>query len=207
MIRVTPKSEPSDFNTQVRVPGVEFLLTCPNPTTKQWASRSYWRRILKKLHSDFSGICSYSCHWIPYDTGADTVEHFKPKNLHPRDAYEWANYRLVCQTLNSRKRIDENIVDPFVVTNGWFVIEFPSLIVKPGEGLNSTIRAQVVHTCKKLKLNDEETCILARFEWVREFCAENVNFAHLEKRAPFLAMELARQGYNSPAALRVIMKL
>lgn len=207
MINVTLKPEPKDFDKLVRTPGQKFLATCPNPTQKQWATRSYWRKILKSLHSEYAGICSYSCHWMPFDTGADTVEHFRPKTTYPKEAYEWTNYRLVCQLLNARKRDDETVLDPFKVQNNWFTIEFPSLLVKPANDLKKTLRDQVEHTCEILGLNDDDTCFASRMSWVTEFCLGNINFAHLQKRAPFLAAEMTRQGYNTIAALKVVMKL
>src|SRR5687768_8864587 len=103
MIRVTAQREPSEFNFLVHEPIRKFLTRYPKPTSKQFSSHCYWKRILAALHSAYSGICAYSCHWIPYDTGADTVEHFRSKNKYPNDAYKWINYRLVCSTLNGRK--------------------------------------------------------------------------------------------------------
>src|ERR1700722_20351165 len=96
MIRVIAQPEPQVFDEEVRRPGRRFLRKNPNPTSKEFASHSYWRSILSLLHEAYDGICAYSCHWIPYDTGADTVEHFQSKSNYPRRAYEWVNYRLVC---------------------------------------------------------------------------------------------------------------
>jgi hypothetical protein len=125
--------------------------------------------VLEKLHTEYNGICGYSCHWIPFDTGADTVEHFKPKSKHPADAYEWANYRLVCQLLNSRKRVDEDILDPFQIHTGWFVIEFPTLMVKAAPGLKKDLRDRIIATRDVLGLNDESTCMAMRQEFVKGY--------------------------------------
>ena len=128
MIHVDPQPEPPTFDQLVRQPGRKFLKSCPNPKGNQW--RAYWRKIARDLHTAYSGICAYSCHFIQYDTGWRTVEHFKPKDDYKSDAYEWGNYRLVCGVLNGRKGKGE-VLDPFRVHNGWFIMDFPSLLVKP----------------------------------------------------------------------------
>jgi hypothetical protein len=193
VIRVQEQPAPAEFISQVRTPGRRFLRQHRRPTRKQWESHAYWRRILENLHDAYRGICAYSCHWIPYDTGADTVEHFQPKSAHPNRAYDWSNYRLVCSTLNGRKQTDENVLDPFAITNGWFVLEFPSLLIKPATGLPAVRRAEVLHTRDTLGLNDEGTCLKARARYVKNYCLGNITFAFLREEAPFIAMEITRQ--------------
>ncbi len=194
MIRVVPQSPPDDFETLVRQPGQEFLSQIPNPTSKQLSNRPYWRRVGGALHAAYGGICAYSCHWIPYDTGAETVEHFKPKTKYPQRAYEWANYRLVCSTLNGRKGDHEDVLDPFKIQDSWFVLEFPSLLVKPGPDLDAEIRAKVIATRKRLKLNDDESCVKARMRYVRDYCQGRITFDFLRDDAPFIARQIEQQG-------------
>ncbi len=194
MMRVQPRPEPNDFARLVRNPGRRFLRITPRPSTAQWQTHSYWRRILSDLHDAYSGICAYSCHWIPYDTGADTVEHFLPKRNYPDRAYEWSNYRLVCATLNGRKRDSENVIDPFVIENEWFVLDFPSLIVKLGPGVPDDLAQAARNTIDLLGLNDEGTCLKSRLKWVEWYCLDEIPFAHLQRCAPFIAFELERQG-------------
>src|ERR1700710_1295079 len=100
MMPVGPQPEPGIFDNRVRVPGINFLATTPSPTKEQWSTRDYWTRVSGEMHEAYHGICMYSCHWIPHDTGSKTIEHFKPKSTYPSDAYEWTNYRVVCGTLN-----------------------------------------------------------------------------------------------------------
>lgn len=204
MIKVLPAPKPDFFDIKVKKPGCAFLRKHPKPTQQQWNSHSYWRRTLFALHQRYNGICAYSCHWIPYDTGEDTVEHFKPKSKYPNHAYEWTNYRLVCQLLNSRKG-KKVVIDPFQMTTGWFVIDFPSLMVRPADGLVATIRKRVESTCIVLGLNEENTCMLMRQEFVIEYCLGNINYTHIEKRAPFLALEMKRQGYDDLDKIKTVM--
>ena len=194
MIHVEPAPEPDVFEQRVRKPGKTFLALNPKPTAKEFEPHSYWRKILSELRDSYRSVCAYSCHFVPYDTGADTVEHFLPKVPHPADAYEWSNYRFVCSRLNGRKGKKEDVVDPFLVEDGWFQIEFPSLLVKPAPDLDLGLKKRVVDSRDRIGLNDESTCLKQRQRYVRDYCTGNVSFALLERDAPFLAMEIRRQG-------------
>ncbi len=195
MIHIDRQVEPLDFDNRVRRPGRRFLQSNPRPTSKQWRNHSYWREIGSELHDVYGGICAYSCHWIPYDTGADTVEHFQPKDTYPDHAYEWDNYRLVCATLNGRKGTYEDVVDPFVIQDGWFVIDFPSMLVKAGPNTSPEDALRIKATIDRLGLNDEGTCLKSRVKWLSDYCGPNgVPFEYLQRHAPFIASELIRQG-------------
>jgi hypothetical protein len=194
MRRIQAVAEPADFDVEVRQYGKRFLKRNAKPTSRDFSAHAYWRKALRQLHDSYRGICAYSCHFIPFDTGADTVEHFLPKSLYPANAYEWANYRLVCQTLNGRKGDNEDVLDPFRVDDGWFVVDFPSLLVKAHRELDAKLRARVLDTCDRLGLNDEATCLAARERFVRAFCTGNVSWEYLRRDAPFIASELERQG-------------
>ncbi len=192
MIPVKMQPAPSHFIEKVQKPGEKFLKKAADPT-RQWKHHEYWREILEDLYHLYNHTCSYSCHWIPPDTGAKTVEHFKPKKLYPQEAYCWENYRLVCNTLNGRKGDNEDVLDPFIVQAGWFVLDFPLLEVRPGDGLSASITEQVQKTIDRLNLNDEGTCLQARVSWLRDYIQVPFPFSHLEEKAPFLAFELKRQ--------------
>lgn len=204
MIHIELQPEPDDFDNLVRRPGQKYLAKNPQPKTKEFNAHSYWRRILPHLHDSYRGICAYSCHWIPYDTGADTVEHFRPKDLYPSEAYEWDNYRLVCATLNGRKGTREDILDPFQIQNGWFIIDFPSLQVKPAEGLGEAITRSIEMTIELLGLNDRGTCWKSRAKYIESYCRGKVTFEYLQDEAPFIALELERQ--NLRTAIRDMME-
>jgi hypothetical protein len=193
MIHIKLREEPRIFETRVRRRGRRFIKDNPHPTTKQWRTHQYWREVATDLHDLYEGICAYSCHWIPYDTGADTVEHFRPKDLYPREAYEWSNYRLVCSTLNGRKGVNEDVLDPFLVENGWFIIDFPSMIVKPNSILSVARRQAIQDTIDRLGLNDEGTCLRSRVKWLSDYCNNDISLDYLRRNAPFIIAELERQ--------------
>lgn len=193
MIHVDLKPEPSDFDINIRKKGQRFLSKTPCPTNKQWKNHSYWRKALKQIHNAYNGICAYSCHWIPFDTGSDTIDHFMPKSTQPLMAYEWENFRLVCGTLNGRKGI-RPILDPFQISTGWFVLDFPSLLVKSAENIDPMLASSVNLTCITLGLNDEGSCLKARIRYIRDYCKGYISFEYLRRDAPFIANEIERQG-------------
>lgn len=192
MIKIDLQPEPVGFDIKVRRRGNAYLLGVPHPTREQWKSHSYWTEFKWELHDLYGGICAYSCHWIAYDTGWNTCEHFEPKHRNPRLAYEWSNYRLVCGTLNGRKG-ERVVLDPFTLPENFFVIDFPSLLVKPNDNLNDDEYSTGLDTCKILGLNDEDTCMRNRATYISLFCDGSISFAFLERQAPFLGSELRRQ--------------
>lgn len=206
MIHVTGQPEPSTFREQVADPGTHFLQQTPRPTTKQWRGHEYWRRALPDLYKAYSSVCAYSCHWIAPDTGAKSVEHFEPKSHAPSMAYDWNNYRLVCERLNARKGI-RRILDPFLLQDGTFAIDFPSLLVIPGPLClaDEVLHRMAIETRTILGLNDETTCVANRWKYISLYCDEQVMFGVLLEQAPFLAAELLRQGLKDVARLRAIM--
>lgn len=199
MIHVELQPEPAPFDRLVRQPGHRFLARHVRPTKNLWRSHDYWVRVKGELYAGYNQICAYSSHWIPPDTGSRTCEHFVPKDRHPKLAYEWSNYRLVCGTLNGRKGT-RGVLDPFELKDGWFVIDFPSLLVRPGRSFDLGIARRIQETIDVLGLNDEGTCLMARASWTRDYCClvreaqAAVAFEFLKRRAPFLAVELQRQG-------------
>lgn len=190
MIHVDQQQEPDIFNKLVRQPGQKFLRQCPKPKSSEW--KPYWTKIAPNLHDAYNGICSYSCHFIQYDTGWRTVEHFKPKDDYPLDAYEWSNYRLVCGVLNGRKG-KRTILDPFKIKNGWFVMDFPSLLVKPAQNLDEILARDIRASCEILGLNDEGSCMNSRQQYIKDYCRGEITLDYLHRNAPFIAAELKRQ--------------
>jgi hypothetical protein len=191
MIPVQLKPEPSDFNTKVRLKGLAFLEKEPNP--KKWKNRDYWTKSIIDLRHSYSSICAYSSTWIPEVQGTPTVDHFEPKSIAPGKAYEWSNFRLSCHLLNTRKGDYQDVLDPFDIQHEWFILHFPSLQIKANPSLNPSVKTQVINTINRLKLNDEDSCIQSRENWLKPFCQREYGFDYLRSKAPFIAYELERQ--------------
>lgn len=137
-------------------------------------------------------MCAYTCHKIHCDTGFNSIDHFKSKDKYPQEAYNWANYRLVCGTMNGRKGKYDDVLDPFTLQEGWFELHFPSLQVIPNEHLEADAKSQVQKTIDRLKLNDY-ICTGGRQERLQPYLNEKYPLSHLQDIAPFLARELQRQ--------------
>jgi len=202
VIHVNLQPEPPQFETRVRSRGLRFLGQNPRPTQKQWRDHAYWKEVSFDLHATYGGICAYSCHWIAFDTGWKTTEHFRPKTDYPQLAYEWSNYRLVAGVLNGKKS-NQEVLDPFDIEDGWFTLKFPSLLVIPSRNLEPAIEQKVTTTIRILGLNDEHTCIKSRARYIENYCRHDISFSYLRGEAPFIAKELERQ--NLVDRIREIM--
>lgn len=191
MIHVDKKKEPDDFYERVQRRGEAFLRS-RRPGQKL---ADYWRDILPDLHQEYGYICAYACSWVLQHERS--VDHFKPKGKYPQYAYHWDNYRLAFASFNQLKGEYEDVLDPFIVQDGWFEIHFPSLQTIPGPHLTATEEQQVLDTIKRLKLA-EDPGIRERERWLIPYVREEWDFGFLKKRAPFLAGELKRQGLDDP---------
>lgn len=201
MIHVEPQPEPDDFDQLVRRPGQAYLSSLAGPP-RQWKGRDYWGRTLSGLHRSYGGICAYCATWIPYTTGISTVDHYVPKSENSALAYEWGNFRLASLRMNSRKGTNRDVLDPFEIDDGWFILDVPSMMIRPGPGLSAQVRRQVEDTIVRLKLNRDEDTVTARLQWVKDYCSECFSFEYLRSKAPFIAQELQRQDLDSADRLR-----
>lgn len=212
MIHVQPQPEPADFDARVRQPGLSALgelvgeppaIKRPGPRRKQIAQRiedlghddlpPLWRHCLPQLAEAYQRICAYFGLHVESITGSDTVDHYVPKSLDVRQAYEWANYRFACARMNARKGVVAQVLDPFEVEDGWFQLELVRFQLIPAPDLASELAARIETTIQLLGLNDEE-CKQTRARWYEDYQAGHVSLPYVERRFPLLARELHRQG-------------
>lgn len=95
--------------------------------------------------------------------------------------------------MNSRKGDSLEVLDPFQIPNGWFILELLFLQVLPNPALSEARRGQIQATIDRLRLNDK-TCVRIRASYYNEYLGGQLSFPQLEKWSPFVAMELKRQG-------------
>jgi len=106
--------------------------------------------------------------------------------------------------MNARKGVFEDVLDPFEVEDGWFVLELSSLEVLPHADLPAHMRDAVQKTIERLRLNDAE-CIKARAEHYDAYLEHGrdrsfgIPFRQLQRWNPFVAKELLRQGLVTEA--------
>ncbi len=203
MIPVKMFPPPGNYVEKVKRKGENFLKKNPAAGTDKIRNRNYWTEILPDLRVNYNEVCSYSAQWC--GPASDSVDHYIPvsrliagnKRL---KAYQWDNFRYSGRFINSCKGDSLDVVDPFQVKHGWFVMNFPSLDVLPGEKLVPSDLVKVKKTIEILKLN-AYTLLRYRTVWLDEYvsyCRDSrevvpTAFKILKKKAPFLAYELARQ--------------
>jgi hypothetical protein len=186
LIPVVPQPEPHSFDIRVRQPGRAFLTANPNKKP-----RNFWNRAIDDLHRAYKGICAYTCVYIPHQGSAD---HFLPKSRYRDLVYEWNNYRLATEKVNSHKGESTEVIDPFIVQEGWFIIDFPSCLIRSAPNLSQVIAEQIEKTIGVLKLNTYDYFVQERCNIVLDFLDEHISFDFLSRRFPFLATEIHRQG-------------
>ena len=194
MIPVQMAPEYPQFDREVRQRGRTFLQSCPNPNSEQFRRHNYWTKALGQLYAAYNGLCSYTTRYLVY-TG--TIDHFRPKSKYPQLAYEWSNYRLARQTINTRKGNSEEVLDPFLIEKRWFILHLPSCLIKPALGLPREIRVQVNSTINTLRLNDDERLVEERLEFLVALADGDISLRHLQRHYPFLAQEVQHQGVQS----------
>ena len=189
MIRVTQQPEPAGFNQSVRIPGNLFLRRLRRaPNRNEWAQNNLWKLCLSDLQTAYRDICAYTACWLP---DSASVDHFEAKSVVPALAYEWSNYRLASQKVNSKKG-NYVVLDPFLVGENWFVLDFASSRVRPSRAETPQVQADVQNTINTLGLNDQGWVKL-RFTVLRQYALSRVTFEHLQEFYPFIARELDRQ--------------
>lgn len=203
MIPVRRQPEYREFDKEVRQPGLRFLKANPRPSGAEFAGHNYWTRARSELRDAYKGLCAYTSRYI---VDGESVDHFLPKIKFPQDAYEWDNYRLARQKINTYKGDEIDMVDPFKVQPAWFVLEFPSCLVRPGRGLDDRTAEKVERTIKILQLNDDDRLVQERCDCLMDFVNRDVTLRYLDRRYPFLVTEIRRQGLDSRRKLKRILK-
>lgn len=135
-----------------------------------------------------------------------SVDHFHPKHLNPTLAYEWSNFRLAGRKVNTSKGSSTHIVDPFEVQNDWFHLDVPSCLVRANPALDRATRGRINATIDTLRLNADDSFVDERVTVLIEYANGDLSLAWLQRKQPFLAKEITRQGLGT-ADLRVRFRL
>ena len=190
MIRVYAKPEYLGFDKQVRQKGQKFLNSHPNPSSKQFSRHNYWKTALPQLHAAYGRLCAYTTREL---VQSGSVDHFKPKSKYPYLAYEWDNYRLARKEINARKGESESVIDPFKVCAGWFALDMPSCLIKPGQGIAKKIRDAVNSTIYVLRLNSDDRLVEERCRLLISLADGDITLTYLDSHYPFISAEVRRQ--------------
>ncbi len=189
LIKVDLQPEPIDFDAKVKTDGQNFLAVNPRPRGKQWKNKEFWREAIPDMTSAYKSICAYSSLWIKPDQ--PTIDHYISRDENPALAYEWSNFRLSRWRINTRKGKHKDVLDPFKIGKNWFELDFTTFGIKPNSKIkDANIKKAVQETIDRLDL-DNTDYREARESWFNN-CRDNI--AELEKKAPFIAYEMKRQG-------------
>jgi hypothetical protein len=191
MIPVQLQPEAADFDAQVRRPGLAYLQTNPNPSSREFKRRNYWTRAVSELSSAYENRCAYTSLRM---VDSISIDHFLPKAHYPELAYEWSNYRLARQKLNGRKGNTEEVIDPFNVEFGWFELDLPSCLLQPAQSLEREIKSRINQTINILQLNRDESLVQERCDLLVNLADELITIEFVDKTYPFLSYEVRRQG-------------
>ena len=197
MIPVAAQPEPRTFNAKVRRKGLAHLaqkgyaLNQPLPANADL--RPYWRDCLTDLHIAYGGVCAYLCVFFERVMGGGSVDHFIAKSANAGLAYEWNNYRLVCSTMNSRKRNYSGVLDPFFLAPDLFRLQLSTGHIYPNPSLDVRAMRIVEETINLLGLDDPQ-CRELRARWYQDYLEYELSAAYLEKKSTFVWQEASRQG-------------
>lgn len=211
-MRRVPQIAPTpSYEQGVRIPGEAFLAINPTPSRDEFRRHDYWRAIHTEMYEAYGGICMYCASWTPRTPpGASlqqtTIDHFIPKGIFPKWAYEWFNFRLCRNDINTNKGRELYIPDPFGIQNAWFRIDFATFRLGPSDIAPAYISHRIRSAAEILGLNDD-SYIEERQTAAAEYVHRPHERAELRRLYPFLTAELERQNVDSPLfdALRAVL--
>ena len=197
MIPVAAQPEPVAFDADVRQKGLAHLtnkgFALDQPLPPKADIHPYWRACLTDLHRAYSGVCAYLGVFFERVMGGGSVDHFVAKSASAGLAYEWANYRLACSTMNSRKREYNDVLDPFFLAPDLFRLQLSSGHIYPNPNLDARPMRLVEETIERLGLDDPQ-CRELRARWYQDYLEHNLPSVYLKDKAPFVWAEANRQG-------------
>lgn len=183
-----------NVKTAGRKPAVTYARPQDIPADKFPA---YWTEVRKSdgksalddMMDAYGQFCAYLAMRIERATGSPTVDHYVPREHDWKLVYEWSNYRLSAGCVNGAKGT-KDVVDPFNVKPGWFELDLDTFLVRRGDSAPSAEHARIDETLSILNLRQ---CVRQRGDFITRYRAGQIDLAHIEIYAPFIASELRRQ--------------
>jgi hypothetical protein len=172
----------------------ENSLPLSGPVPKDEKLKAFWVECLDELYEAYEGVCAYVSIRINRVTGARSTDHFIAKSSAIEHAYRWANYRLVCLKMNSRKGMFDDVLDPFEIDERTFVLNIANGAISPNPELEDDLRQRAQDTIDRLGLDDEEDCRRTRREYIDSYLNGHITTDYLRRECPFVWFEMGRQG-------------
>lgn len=188
MIPVRRVRKPAGFDAKVKQPGDAWLAANPDAPRPP----AHWVGYVGVLATGFQERCGYGAMYLAAE---GTVDHFLSVRNHRHLSYEWRNDRYVAPSINaSKQNLDDSVLDPHEVGEGWFEILLPSLQLRVTDRVPPPLRAKAEFTLHRLKLRDGEKVIRQRRAWYAEYLAGRLTLAGLQQMAPLIADAVQRAG-------------
>lgn len=205
MIHVPPTDPPEGFDTNCAARGAAWLEAYPDKDPRENAA--WWQAFKPHLAEAFQHRCAYLAMFV---TDGD-VDHFlacghrdgKP-SPHRNRAFDWTNFRYADAATNSRKgTLDDKILDPFTVGEGWFVVDLYSFRIRYTDLIPESLREKARTTIEKLRLNEDFRLRQLRRRYYERYwlIQSQEAFAILALDAPLIAkavQDLLDQGFSLP---------
>lgn len=174
MLRIKRADEPSDFDKRVRQPGLSWLArrglasASTPPRGFSWKNGAKWTAVGRDMMTLYSSVCAYSSTRIQETDGAKSIDHFNAKSTHPAAmAYEWDNYRLALLSMNRRKGNYDDVLDPFKIRRGTYVLNVWTGEVSVNPRLSTQLQQAAQLSLKRLRLDDKAWTARRRKAWER----------------------------------------
>lgn len=186
MIRCRCSKKPRSFHRRVERPGMRWLAAHP-----RGRPRDLWSKYKPELAVSFGGLCAYGAMHEPIGT----VDHFVSVTEDRQRAYDWTNYRFCSAWLNSSKQQlrSTELLDPFVVRDGWFELLLPSLQLVVTKAMPRRYRAQANLMLTRLHLRDGEQVMRQRRRWLRLYEERKISLRGLAEMAPLIAAAIRKR--------------
>lgn len=205
MIPLQRFRKPPNFNKRIRDKGYQWLqrkgIDLHAIVPEGFVFKYYWVFCKSYLERKYNHYCAYTCFYM-HPTERTSIDHIKPKSrVEAYLAYEWKNYCLCCERINTKKGDKLNIINPFEVTENLFCLVLGTgyIYVNPSYS-NSSLVALAKTTIEELDLNNG-FWKKARREVYKEFgeakrAGASLEYAEerLKKENIFVWSEAKRQG-------------
>ena len=181
MIHFDEVPEPSGFRERAVAPGERWLAEHPDTGRPP----NYWAPFREALAAGFNSLCGYSAMYEP----VGTVDHWVSIHEDRSRAYDWTNYRFASPRMNACKSrvLSSEILDPYVVQDGWFEVLLPSLQLVVTEAVPEEFRGRAEFVLRRLRLRDDECVLRQREEWYRMYRDGELTLDGLAGKAPLIA--------------------
>lgn len=193
MVRCSLGKPPTNFQRDVRTPGLTWLKKNPKANRGKKKLPRYWTRVLDDLAERFD----YRCAYLAQELGTvGTVDHFQSVHEDEDQAYTWKNYRHAAGWLNSKKQAlpSSQLLDPCVVRKGWFELHYPSLHLQVSSKCPNKYRDKAQFTIEKLELVRFKRVVNFRARRLQQYLTGGMDLPLLRRLAPLVAEMVEREG-------------